>query len=147
MIPTSTPEYEQGYQCAFYAYMNQDEHTVAPHHTLIFDVVKTNIANAYNKYTGVFTVPYNGLYVITWNIYSDAYSYAFSNLVVNQDIWNSAIANSADNNDRHASTGIVVVMLNKGDVVFVKTHETRPGRGNIESSLEARSTFSGWKIN
>ncbi|XP_062618059.1 caprin-2-like [Saccostrea cucullata] len=147
LLSQSFPDNDLHNQCAFYSYMSTDEHTLAPHHTLIFDVVKTNIGDSYNKYTGVFTVPANGLYVITWNIYSDAHSYAFSNLIINQNIWNSALANSYDNGDRHASTGIVVAHLNKDDVVFVKTHETVSGVGNIESSSDARSTFSGWRLN
>ncbi|XP_061169375.1 uncharacterized protein LOC133178670 [Saccostrea echinata] len=53
LLSQSIPDNEIDNQCAFYAYMNKDEHTLAPHHTLIFDVVKTNIGDSYNKFTGV----------------------------------------------------------------------------------------------
>ncbi|XP_062620157.1 uncharacterized protein LOC134281742 [Saccostrea cucullata] len=145
-LPKRNIGYRLSNQCAFYAYMTQGGQDIAPQHTFIFDVVMTNIANAYNRYTGIFTVPYNGLYAITWTIYANSYSYIYSNLVVNADIWNSAIANSEENNDRHTSTGTVVAQLNAGDVVFVKTHERNHGKGVLESSYEARSTFAGWKI-
>ncbi|XP_061176177.1 uncharacterized protein LOC133185134 [Saccostrea echinata] len=145
-LSTRNLGYRLSNQCAFYAYMNQAMHSLPPQHTLVFDMVMTNIANAYNRYTGVFTVPYNGLYAITWTIYSNSYSFVFSNLIVNSDTWNSAFANSEENNDRHTATGFVVAQLNAGDVVFLKTHETRKGLGTLESSFEARSTFAGWKI-
>lgn len=45
---------------AFYAYMSASQRPVVviPHHVYVFDVVRTNVGNAYNYHssTGVFTV-------------------------------------------------------------------------------------------
>nr|XP_034333883.1 uncharacterized protein LOC109619634 [Crassostrea gigas] len=54
---------------AFYAYMTTRLHTPSTEHVLVFDVVKTNIGNAYHPSTGVFMVPESGVYVFTWTFW------------------------------------------------------------------------------
>ncbi|XP_063397270.1 uncharacterized protein LOC134681555 [Mytilus trossulus] len=52
---------------AFYAYMSHVEWHPSPHHTLLFDVSITNVNGGYSEYTGIFTAPYNGTFVISAN--------------------------------------------------------------------------------
>ena len=54
---------------AFYAYMSKTEASPSLHHTLLFDMVKTNVGGAYNPFTGVFTVPYDGIYAFSYTIH------------------------------------------------------------------------------
>lgn len=62
-IPTSSAV------VAFYAYMSKDlpADVATPHHVLVFDVVRTNIGNAYHSSTGVFIVPETNVYVFMWS--------------------------------------------------------------------------------
>ena len=53
---------------AFYAYMSYDEVNPTRHHTLIFDVVKTNDGNGHNKFSGLFNASVSGLYSLTCSI-------------------------------------------------------------------------------
>ncbi|CAC5422358.1 C1QL [Mytilus coruscus] len=49
----------------FYAYMSQNEDNPSKHHTIIFDVQKTNVGNGYNPFSGLFTAPKDGLYAFS----------------------------------------------------------------------------------
>ncbi|XP_056022758.1 uncharacterized protein LOC125649673 isoform X3 [Ostrea edulis] len=49
-----------GQPVGFYAYMSGPENNPGTHHTLIFDVVKTNLGSAYSKFTGAFRAPVEG---------------------------------------------------------------------------------------
>lgn len=80
-IPTSSAV------VVFYAYMstNQRPVVVIPHHVYVFDVVRTNVGNAYHSSTGVFTVPESGVYVFIWTfLNSEFYS---TQLMINTDDW------------------------------------------------------------
>ncbi|XP_052259149.1 heavy metal-binding protein HIP-like [Dreissena polymorpha] len=49
---------------AFSAYLNRDAINLSRSHTIQFQGVVLNDGNAYNKYTGVFTVPLDGVYFL-----------------------------------------------------------------------------------
>eukprot|EP00105_Crassostrea_gigas_P014556 XP_011431248.1 PREDICTED: heavy metal-binding protein HIP [Crassostrea gigas] len=138
-IPTSSAV------VAFYAYLSKSlpANEATPHHVLIFDMVRTNIGNAYHSSTGVFIVPETGVYVFIWSFMNgnnDAHS---TQLMINTVEWGIVHANSASSSWMQ-STGVVVAHVNKGDDVFVQT--SGASRGEIYSGGYSRTMFAGWKL-
>ena len=58
--------------------------SIGPHHTIIFDTIKTDTHGNYNNYTGAFSIPVGGVYVFTWSIRGDG-AQSFE-LVKNADV-------------------------------------------------------------
>lgn len=132
---------------AFCAYMSTTEHSPSLHHVLVFDDVRTNIGSAFNRISGMFTAPIDGVYVFTWTIFSDIHSYVFSQIVVNTEAFTSMVTDGEEVGDYHSSTGVVVVSLKCGDVVYIRTHPTHLSHGNIHSDrFNGSPSFSGWKL-
>ncbi|VDI53834.1 Hypothetical predicted protein [Mytilus galloprovincialis] len=131
---------------AFYAYMSTHETNPGRHQTLIFDMVKTNLGSSYSKHTGVFSAPEHGTYVFTWTITSGVHSYIYSEIVINSVPFGSIVTDSEEIHDYHSATGIIVVQLNHGDVVYIRTNPNVSIKGQIMSQSLCRSSFSGWKI-
>ena len=126
----------------FYAYMSTDEPDPRGHHTLVYDIIQTNLGQGYNKNTGVFTVPKTGLYSFSWSTRVECHLAHTTELVINDRILGSTYAYCGYN----TVTGHVVATVFQGDVIFVRTHSTSPGQGAIKSNEFGRSAFSGFLI-
>uniref|UniRef100_A0A8W8JDP1 C1q domain-containing protein n=1 Tax=Magallana gigas TaxID=29159 RepID=A0A8W8JDP1_MAGGI len=106
---------------AFYAYLSTHEAaSSAIHHIIAFDKVITNVGNAYHPHTGTFIAPRSGLYIFTWTIAQWGTSYHVTERVVDNDNVNVIYMNPA-NLVVGSVTGTVVVHVNQGDDVFVRT--------------------------
>lgn len=79
----------------------------------------TNLRDGYNTHTGIFTVPVDGLYSLSWVTRVSCSKSYTSQLHVNKRIVGSTFAYCGYN----TVTGNAVVQLRKGDVVFVRTPE------------------------
>ena len=55
--------------------MSQNELSIGPHDTLLFDHVETNIGNSYNGHTGAFIAPINGVYMFFYTVCGDRPSF------------------------------------------------------------------------
>ena len=116
-------------------------------YTIKFDTTVTNIGNHYNAYSGVFTASQHGVYVFTWNLYCDGNGgLIYSQLVVNSDVVGAMVTNAGGNDYARTTTGVVVVEINNGDIVFVRIDPTNLHKFNLFSHTDFRSTFSGWKL-
>lgn len=137
-IPTSSAV------VAFYAYMSTSQRTVVviPHHVYVFDVVRTNFGNAYHPSTGVFTVPESDVYVFIWTFLNSAF-YSTQLMINTEDWWGGVYAHSGSSSTMQ-STSVVVVHVNKGDDVFVKTSDS--SNGILISNIYGRTMFAGWKL-
>lgn len=132
---------------AFCAYMTTSEVSPSLHHTFVFDNVKTNIGSVYNKYSGMFTAPSDGVYVFTWTILSGPQSYTNAQIVVNSQAFTNLVTQSEDTGVLHSSTGVIVVSLNSGDLVYIRTHPEALSFGTVIShNLYGQPSFSGWKL-
>ncbi|XP_052685358.1 uncharacterized protein LOC128165154 [Crassostrea angulata] len=140
---TSTPFPDEA---AFSAYVSVYETDISKDFTIHFDTIVTNIGNHYNKHTGIFTAPQHGVYVFTWNLYCNTGGYIQSQLVVNSNVVGAMLTNAQGASNIRSHTGIVVVEVNQGDVVFVRTHPTHSHIGNLYSYIDWRSSFNGWKL-
>lgn len=112
-------------------------------HVVVFDVVPTNIGNAYQSFTGRFFVPETGVYVFIWGFMIENVDELSAQLMINSDIWGIVRANSGSD-VLVQSTGVVVAHVNKGDEVFVKLAYDR--QGVVHSEFYSRTMFAGWKL-
>ena len=131
---------------AFSAYVSTYETELSKDHIIRFDTIVTNIGSHYNRHSGMFTAPEQGVYVFSWNLYCHSGGYIFSQLVVNSNVVGAMFTSGEGATDIRSTTGVVVVLVNAGDVVYVRTHPTQSHSGNLYSHPDWRSSFSGWKV-
>ncbi|CAG2241420.1 C1QL [Mytilus edulis] len=143
--PTPTPTRST----AFYAHMSQNEINAGKHRTLIFDVIKTNINNDYSPFSGIFTVPFDGVYVFTLSLRIETGTNGAFEIVKNADVQGSAIGviHSDSGHDIQLQVSeTIVISATKGDKVFVRTHSQYGHTGYILADGNGRSMFAGWSI-
>jgi hypothetical protein len=127
--------------------MSSDEINPSKHHTLIFDVVRTNAGNGYNKFSGLFTASVSGLYVLTCSITMNGPdAFASYEIIKNSDIEGTFIVDAQHTGDYQSCSMAVVVSLEVGDVLFVRTSSTYTPYGNVASNGIEWSSFAGWRI-
>ncbi|CAG2253262.1 unnamed protein product [Mytilus edulis] len=124
---------------------SQNEDKPGKHHTIIFDIQKTNVGNGYSPFSGLFTAPQDGLYAFATSI-TMGHHYASFEFVKNANIQGSFFVDASITNEWRSSSSTVVLALVQGDVVFVRTSSTYVPHGNIHSSKDGRSSFTGWLI-
>jgi hypothetical protein len=132
---------------AFYAYMSHDEPNPSLHHSLIFDVVKTNVGGGYNKYSGTFTAPNSGVYVFTWTIYSGTRGQTAFQIYVNDEVVDSSFGDTDDVVDSDSDSGTMVVSLNAHDNVYIRSAIACNTRIMSMTYYNTRTSFAGWKLN
>lgn len=78
-----------------------------------------------------------------WSFLNGAGAYHSTQLMVNTAEWGKVHAHSSSASYMQ-STGVVVVHVNKGDDVFVKTSDS--SNGIVISNMYGRTMFAGWKL-
>ncbi|XP_049896907.1 complement C1q-like protein 2 [Epinephelus moara] len=105
------------------ALVSSGDVTIGPfpkHTVLIFKHVTTNIGNAYNPHTGIFTAPVRGAYHFVWYVGVNG---ATNHAAAAELVKNSEHINLAwEQQTNHYGTGSngVDLLLEVGDVVFVR---------------------------
>lgn len=137
----------------FYAYISSDFGGVGANHVFVYDTVITNQGNAYNKHTGAFTAPSNGLYAFCYTAFASGvhvagetgdYGEVSVKLIHNDDYKGSIHVDTESNWDEDMSTGFAILVLEAGDVVLTKSRKA--GQGSFRSSDIGRWSFSGFQI-
>jgi hypothetical protein len=115
--------------------MSQAEPNPGKHQTIIFDRDVTNIGGHYNHHAGIFISPDDAVYTFTWTIhcYRDDDSFVSTELVINSNPVGASSCHGGVGFLGHTS-GNVVVEVNQGDVVYVRTHPSKNIFGRIEGS-------------
>ncbi|XP_034722202.1 complement C1q tumor necrosis factor-related protein 3-like [Etheostoma cragini] len=111
-----------------------------PSHTpLIYKYVPTNIGNAYNPTTGLFTAPVKGVYHFDWTVgaFGDGSRGSGAWLVKNSEKVALVFENQMDG-FMSGSKGVSLSLL-KGDVVFLRLL----GNGLVFDDYNCLTTFSG----
>ena len=112
---------------------------------IVFQHKALDTTNSYTTGDGIFVVPEDGIYVLSWTITTGDNTLAPTVLMVNGDIRGKTIADDDHDDDYVMSTGILVTQLTRDDHVYVKFAHTYT-RGYI-LHYEGQSSFSGWKLN
>ncbi|KAH3866799.1 heavy metal-binding protein HIP-like [Dreissena polymorpha] len=107
-------------QVAFYAQLTQDPGPMGLHQTVVFDNVVTNIGNAYNKFSGMFTAPVSGTYVIFWSTFNRDRTHFPSELVHNANVAGQAWSDAYDHNDGAMASNQAVLQMNAGDIAYIR---------------------------
>ncbi|XP_062579695.1 uncharacterized protein LOC134280404 [Saccostrea cucullata] len=131
---------------AFHSYLSHNEVNPGSHQTIIFDNVITNIGGNYNQHSGDFICPEDGVYTFFWTLFCSRGGYVYSQIVVNSNSVGALFCSGQGADEIRATTGVVVVEINLGDVVYIRTHPTNGIAGIIYSHPTYRSSFSGWKL-
>ncbi|KAL7838862.1 hypothetical protein AOLI_G00272660 [Acnodon oligacanthus] len=111
--------------------------------TLVYKNVLTNIGNAYNSSTGIFTAPLRGVYYIrfTASVYNnDRYNLGL-NLYKNGKALLHLGENGSDGYAKHVSSGVTLELM-VGDQVYTK----RPANYVVWDDSLFRTSFSGFLI-
>lgn len=111
--------------------------------TIIFDKVITNIGNAYDNITGVFTAPVKGVYIFDMALMTDPGDHQYLELVQNGQNILFNYGHALGGNHLVSSTRTVSVELSKGTKVWMRTQNT-PTHGTGKVHGYSFSTFSGW---
>lgn len=112
---------------------------------IAYDMVDLNIGNGYNKNTGKFTAPSDGLYLfhVSTGVYDG--SRVAVELVLNGVIKDIGFPDSYDISVRSQVSTVTPLSLKKGDIVCVRMGNVNRGH-YIESNSIIRTSFSGVKI-
>ncbi|VDI56902.1 complement C1q tumor necrosis factor-related protein 3-like [Mytilus edulis] len=130
---------ENNQHIAFYATLTAHT-TLGQQQTVEFDKVSTNIGGAYNGISGIFTVPVTGLYHFSTTMLQMT---SANNQIHTQIMKNSVeIGRNYGNENRSSGTMDVVVMAQKGDLVYVR-HFSSAQQAIYGSGY---SSFSGFLI-
>ncbi|XP_026099376.1 cerebellin-4-like [Carassius auratus] len=110
--------------------------------TLTYRNVFTNIGNAYNPFTGIFTAPLKGAYMFSFSIFGYTTSSTTSTASIVKNGEKLVVAHGhQDQYDVNSSKGVVLI-LEVGDVVYVRLWSgTR-----IYDNQHKHNTFSGYLL-
>lgn len=130
---------------AFYASSSQTFPSPGDHFTLNFDTIITNLGNGYHPHFGTFIAIRSGYYVFTWSFRIQHDAHISTELVVNDTPKSSIYYDATDKVGGNAG-GTVVVHVNQGDEVFIRTTNTNYNLGDILSDNAGRTYFGGWLL-
>uniref|UniRef100_A0A3P9CSW1 Cerebellin 10 n=1 Tax=Maylandia zebra TaxID=106582 RepID=A0A3P9CSW1_9CICH len=108
--------------------------------TLVFKRAVTNIGNAYNPHTGIFTAPVRGVYHFDWSLYGDGNLAAGGVLFRNGE--HIFIAYEYPTSGYVSASNAASLLLQAGDQVSVRLYPN----SRIHDSENHHTTFSGHLI-
>ena len=138
--PASTPSTVS--RVAFSAQLSNDVTSMGNNQPIVFDKVVSNIGNGYNEADGIFTASVAGTYVFTWTAFNKVHTHMQTELVVNNAVYGRTWSDANDHSDVAIASNTVVVTLDSGDVVWIRSNTVHSG--TISGNL--MTTFSGWII-
>ncbi|VDI57631.1 Hypothetical predicted protein [Mytilus galloprovincialis] len=122
---------------AFHTHLSAN-FNVSSNHAVAYDMVKINVGDGYNKFSGIFKAPTAGLYFITNTVMS------MPNHGIHVEIVKNGVAigkNWADHNGYESGTMSVITDLDVNDSVWVRDSD-----GGTERLEHDYNSFSGFLI-
>ncbi|XP_062579471.1 uncharacterized protein LOC134241441 [Saccostrea cucullata] len=130
---------------SFFAKLSSSVRISAAHQTVVYDTVLTNNDNGYNPKNGIFTCPQSGTYMFIWQTLINPLTYIRLEIVVSGSALYGIVEDTQDANDFDTATGSIIIHVNVGDTVFIRSRDSGPGPMFTESSV-ITSSFSGYRI-
>lgn len=144
LLPQTTAAPNADNTVAFYAYASQKIPSPSSHFILTFDTIITNAGDSFHHHSGTFITPRTGFYVFTWSFRLQNDAHVSTELVVNNVVKGSVYFDAHPGVGGN-SGGTVVVHVNQGDDVFVRTTQFA-NLGDILSDHIGRTYFAGWLL-
>ncbi|KAL4234592.1 hypothetical protein ACF0H5_006233 [Mactra antiquata] len=110
---------------------------------VIFDVIETNIGNAFNPQLGVFVAPLSGTYVFHVTIFAPIDEEVWCKIIVTGSSKGDAYAHGGTNNSDTGSQTIIV-HLNQGDNVAIRNGQAAHNVYGNDATWT--TTFSGFLL-
>ncbi|CAC5358719.1 unnamed protein product [Mytilus coruscus] len=111
--------------------------------TVVYSTVMTNLGNGYDKSTGIFTAPSNGVYIFSWTVLTHNRKYFVTYLALNGNVIIKNYTGATNVADHISSSQNAVLEIKKDDKVFVKVLEGNIGQYMIGNHY---SSSSGYKL-
>ncbi|KAJ8312028.1 hypothetical protein KUTeg_009401 [Tegillarca granosa] len=109
---------------------------------VVFDKIITNEGHGYDSKTGIFTVPFDGLYVFHWTVLTYPGTLFNTELVVNGVPKWMNCADASGGKTHSSGSNMVTLSLNQKDQVWIRKWKTG---GNTMHGYNW-SGFSGFKL-
>ncbi|CAC5394243.1 unnamed protein product [Mytilus coruscus] len=135
-IPKVTPP-----KVAFAVQLSKEITKLGSHQIIVYDKVFLNDGNGFDVRHGHFTAPVKGVYLLSVIIYTDRNNDLSLDLLKNGQAVIFLYVNG--NTDRASSTIVLPILLQQGDMVWVRTHAGNEGKALPGSSQYMLNAFTG----
>lgn len=125
---------------AFDARIKNNRINLATKARVVFDAVDLNEGLGYSASTGIFTAPSGGIYVFDWTTLAWAGQYAFTSLVVNDQLKSWIYCSGVQSRIYLPCSKMTIVKLQNEDRVWIGVYQ---GPANI---FRHYTSFSGYKL-
>ncbi|XP_060585129.1 EMILIN-2-like [Ruditapes philippinarum] len=122
---------------AFSAFLTHTIYNLGPGQIIQYGSVVLNEGNAYNKNTGIFTVPHDGVYLFSYACEDYHNHQIYADLMVDGSLY--SIVLEGPSSAHNMGTNVVILRLKKGQAVWIAIDAW--GRDNILQN--GASSFSG----
>ncbi|KAK3098913.1 hypothetical protein FSP39_024264 [Pinctada imbricata] len=126
---------------AFSAYPGSDLTKIRGETKVVFGSTRTNIGNAYDPKTGVFTAPVDGVYAFHWSLMISKGKYISTYISVNDKNQVLLYGDARPYPTWYFPSQSYVTDLRKGDRVYLITSD-----GTSDGYIHLSSTFTGYRL-
>ena len=109
---------------------------------LVFNKVVTNEGNAYNRYSGIFTAPQNGVYIFSYSMHVNRDGQSFLQLVKNGVQIVGSVTESTDDYGDTQGGSTAVLYLSANDDIWVEVFHDNTDR--LEGKYGGTSFTGAW---